>query len=235
MLGHVRGGCNALDASEYMGYTERPGVALPSGPPDSHAKYSTHIQSLVREQQGLLAEALAELTYAPAAFSEACALLVHTLRSGHKVLTAGNGGSAAEAQHFSAELVGRFLRDRAPYAAIALTTDSCIMTAVANDYGYEHVFARQVRALGRPGDLFVPFSTSGESESVVQGALTAKQCGMSILAVTGATPNRLEQISDVVITVSTSSTPVVQQLHMMVTHILSGIVESELSEDQVLT
>lgn len=228
-------GWNALDASEYMGYTKRPGVALPSGPLDAHAKYSTHIQTLVLEQQDLLAKAIAEFVHAPATLGEACALLVHTLRSGHKVLTAGNGGSAAEAQHFSAELVGRFLRDRAPYAALALTTDSCIMTAVANDYGYEHVFARQVRALGRPGDLFMPFSTSGESESVVQGAMAAKQCGMSILAITGAPPNRLEQISDVAITVSISSTPVVQQLHMLVTHILSGVVESELSEDQVFT
>jgi D-sedoheptulose 7-phosphate isomerase len=145
------------------------------------------------------------------------------------VLVAGNGGSAAEAQHFAAELVGRFKRERAPYAVLSLTTDTALLTAVANDYGYTDVFARQVRALGQPGDLLVAFSTSGESENLVRAATAARRHGMAVAAVTGGRPSRLERLADVTVRVPVVDTAVAQELHMAVTHILCDIVESELA------
>src|SRR5207302_7352453 len=113
---------------------------------------------------------LQQLTSSAHLLSTAALWLVETLRSGHKVLVVGNGGSAAEAQHFVAELVGRFKQERVPYAAIALTGDTAVLTAIANDYGYSEIFARQVAALGQAGDLLLAFSTSGEAKNVVRAA-----------------------------------------------------------------
>src|SRR5215470_15763267 len=123
----------------------------------------------------MLDNALAQFKTRAALITEVTTRLIETLRSGHKVLVAGNGGSAAEAQHFAAELVGRFKRERAPYAVLSLTTDTSILTAVANDYGYRDVFARQVHALGQPGDLFIAFSTSGESENLLRAAIVGRR------------------------------------------------------------
>jgi len=164
--------------------------------------------------------------------TEVAARLIETLRTGHKVLVAGNGGSAAEAQHFAAELVGRFKRERAPYAVLSLTTDTSILTAVANDYGYQDVFARQVLAFGQPGDMLVAFSTSGESENLLRAATAAQHCMMAIIAVTGDRPSRLECLADVTVRVPTVDTAITQELHMIVTHILCDIAESELAADE---
>jgi len=177
----------------------------------------------------MLDVALTQLTTRAMSLSEVAALLVETLRTGHKVLVAGNGGSAAEAQHFAAELVGRFKRDRAPYAVLSLTTDTSILTAVANDYGYQDVFARQVLAFGQPGDLFIAFSTSGESENMVRAATAAQKCLMTVIAVTGERPNRLGRLADVTVRVPVADTALVQELHMIVTHILCDIAETELA------
>ena len=144
------------------------------------------------------------------------------------MLVAGNGGSAAEAQHFAAELVGRFKRERSPYAVLSLTTDTSILTAIANDYGYQDIFARQVLALGQPGDMLIVFSTSGESENLLHAAAAARRCHMTIIAITGDKPNSLECLVDVAMHVPTVDTAITQELHMMVTHILCDIVESEL-------
>src|SRR5438045_9561312 len=124
----------------------------------------------------MLDKALTQFLGRVAVFAEVTACIIETLRSGHKVLVAGNGGSAADAQHFAAELVGRVKRERAPYAVLSLTTDTSILTAVANDYGYAEVFARQVRGFGECGDLLVLFSTSGESENLVRAATEAQRC-----------------------------------------------------------
>lgn len=161
--------------------------------------------------------------------TEAATSLVETLQSGHKVLIAGNGGSAAQAQHFAAELVGRFKRERAPYAAIALTADSAIVTAIANDYSFQDVFARQVYALGQPGDMLIAFSTSGESENLVRAARAGHQSSMRITAVTGDKPNRLAGLADVAVCIPGIDTATTQELHMMITHILCDIVEKQLS------
>lgn len=165
------------------------------------------------------------------ALPDVAALLLERLRGGNKVLVAGNGGSAAEAQHFAAELVGRFKRERSPYAAICLNADTSVLTAIANDYGYEQVFARQVCGLGQRGDVLVTFSTSGESENLVRAAMAAREVGMAVVAVVRDHPCRLERRADFTIGVPADDTPTAQELHMIVTHLLCDVVEAELSGD----
>jgi D-sedoheptulose 7-phosphate isomerase len=144
----------------------------------------------------------------------------------------GNGGSAAEAQHFACELLGRFQRERRAYAVLALTADSATLTAIGNDYGYTQVFARQVAGLGRPGDLLVAFSTSGASPNVVEAAVTARDRDMTVLALTGRRPSRLEEIADLTLRAPAPDTPMAQEVHMLLTHILCGVVEAELAGDE---
>jgi D-sedoheptulose 7-phosphate isomerase len=181
----------------------------------------------------ILDDALAQFVTRAEALAEVATRLVETLRTGHKVLVAGNGGSAAEAQHFAAELVGRFKRERAPYAVLSLTTDTSILTAVANDYGYAEVFARQVHGFGQAGDLLLVFSTSGESENLVRAALAAQQCLMTVVAITGDHSSRLEHVADITVRVPVVDTAIAQELHMMVTHILCDITESELARKEL--
>ncbi|GAC1471518.1 MAG: hypothetical protein PVS3B1_34080 [Ktedonobacteraceae bacterium] len=193
------------------------------------SNFHTTIVDALADRQVVLEAALYQLSHRAAALADAAVLLVETLRSGHKVLVVGNGGSAAEAQHFAAELVGRFKRERLPYAVISLATDTAILTAIANDYGYQDVFARQLRALGRPGDLLLAFSTSGESENVLCAAEAARQCLLKVVAVTGESPSRLEALADVTVRVPCTDTATTQELHMVVTHILCDIAETSLS------
>ena len=167
-----------------------------------------------------------------ALLAEITTRLIETLRSGHKVLVAGNGGSAAEAQHFAAELVGRFKRERSPYAVLSLTTDTSILTAISNDYGYQDIFARQVLALGQSGDTLIIFSTSGESENLLRAATAARRRLMTIVAITGDQPNRLECMADMTMHVPSVDTALTQELHMMITHIICDIVESELMSSE---
>src|SRR5205807_8225589 len=191
--------------------------------------YYDTIENALTWHRKMLDVALAQSMRRVAIFAEVTARLIETLRSGHKVLVAGNGGSAAEAQHFAAELVGRFKCERAPYAVLSLTTDTSILTAVANDYGYQDVFARQVLAFGQPGDMLVAFSTSGESENLIRAATAAQRCMMVVIAVTGDRSSRLERLADVTVRVPVVDTAVAQELHMIVTHILCDIAESELA------
>lgn len=184
----------------------------------------------IQRRQQLLPSALEALAADPA-LARASEMLIHTLRRGGKALIAGNGGSAAEAQHFAAELVGRFQRERAPYAAIALSVDTSILTAIGNDYGYEHVFSRQVGALGRSGDVLIAYSTSGESENLLLAAIEADRRGMSIIAVTGQRQSRLGAAADVTIRAPAPDTPLTQEIHMMVTHLLCESVERALADD----
>ena len=151
--------------------------------------------------------------------------LTDTLRAGGKVLIFGNGGSAADAQHFAAELSGRFLRERMALPALALTTDTSALTAIANDYGYEHVFARQVEAHGRKGDLAIGISTSGKSPSVVRAVETAKARGLITIAMTGRGGGALAAIADHLIDVPHPDTARIQEVHGMVVHIVCELVE----------
>ena len=159
--------------------------------------------------------------------------LIRTLRSGGKVLVAGNGGSATQAQHFATELVGRFKRERAGYAVLALTADSAVLTAIANDYGYDQIFSRQVEALGQPGDVLLALSTSGESENVVQAARAGREQRMTVIAITGQSQSRLQQVADIAVCVSSTETPLIQELHMILLHLLCDVVEAQLTADEL--
>jgi D-sedoheptulose 7-phosphate isomerase len=144
------------------------------------------------------------------------------LLGGRKVLMLGNGGSAADSQHFAAELVGRFVEERRALPAIALTTDTSILTAVGNDYGYERVFERQVEALGEEGDVLVAFSTSGTSPSVVRAATAAGKQGMRVIGLTGQSGGPLAEVADVAIQVPSTSTAMVQEAHVFILHAISA-------------
>jgi D-sedoheptulose 7-phosphate isomerase len=164
--------------------------------------------------------------------SEAIAGLIESLRAalagGAKVLIFGNGGSAADAQHFACELVGRFMRDRQALPAVALTTDTSILTAVANDFGFDQVFARQVEALGRPGDVAIGISTSGRSPNVVLGLQAAKARGLMTVALTGGSGGEVAGAADLHVRVAHSVTPRIQEAHRTIIHAVCDLVEREL-------
>jgi D-sedoheptulose 7-phosphate isomerase len=147
------------------------------------------------------------------------------LLAGRRLLVAGNGGSAAQAQHLTGELVGRYGVERPALSAIALLEDVCSLTAIANDYGWEAVFARQVRAHGRPDDYLLALSTSGESPNLVEAARCGRQLGLRCWALTGPRPNSLAQACDEVVAVS-GSTPIVQELHLVAIHLLCEAVDA---------
>lgn len=161
--------------------------------------------------------------------AEAATLCETALAGNGTVLVCGNGGSAAESQHFAAELAGRFRRERRAWPAVALTTDTSVLTAVANDYGYALVFARQVEALGRPGDVLVAISTSGSSENVVAAARRARELGLRVIAVTGPDPGPLGAAADVVVAAPGASTAHVQEVHLSLLHAMCDEIEAALA------
>lgn len=147
---------------------------------------------------------------------------------GGKILIAGNGGSAADAQHFSAEIVGKYKIERRAYPAIALTTDTSIITAWSNDYGFNSLFAREVEALGSPKDIFVCISTSGNSRNIVEGAKKAKQIGLKVVCLLGKGGGELLPLCDIAIVVPSDNTPRIQEVHTMLIHIISEEVEKKI-------
>lgn len=159
--------------------------------------------------------------------SAAANAVVTALRAGNKILLAGNGGSAADAQHIAAELMSKFNFDRAPLPAIALTTDSSVITAIGNDIGYEEVFARQIKGLAKPNDVFIAISTSGKSANILQALRAANQCDLVTIGL-GAENSNMAELCDHMIAVPDSRTPYIQQVHITVGHILCGIVEQDL-------
>jgi D-sedoheptulose 7-phosphate isomerase len=156
--------------------------------------------------------------------------VVETFRRGGKLLLCGNGGSAADAQHIAAEFVSRFRRERHGLPAIALTTDTSILTAISNDYGYERVFARQVEALGRPGDMVIGISTSGISASVIAAMRAARNGGMATVGFTGASGGTLVDHVDLCLCVPSHNTARIQEVHITVAHTVCEIVERTLFE-----
>lgn len=153
------------------------------------------------------------------------------IRNGGKILVCGNGGSAADAQHFAAELVNRFQRERRPYASIALTTDSSILTSIANDYDFSQVFSKQVEALGRKGDLLLAISTSGNAANVCRAVEAAKAAGVASVALCGGTGGLLAKTADHVLCISSSSvTARIQEAHGMIVHALCQLIEEKLAE-----
>jgi D-sedoheptulose 7-phosphate isomerase len=149
----------------------------------------------------------------------------HGLGAGRKLLAFGNGGSAADAQHLVAELVGRFETERPGLAAVALTSDSSVLTSVANDYGYAEVFSRQVQALGQAGDVAFGISTSGRSANVEAGLAAAKRCGLVTIALTGRDGGRMGADSDIHINVAESSTARVQEVHRTILHAMCALID----------
>lgn len=152
--------------------------------------------------------------------------IVSSLRSGGKVLVAGNGGSAADAQHFAGEFVSRFNYDRPGLPAIALTTDTSILTAIGNDYGYERLFERQVQALGQKGDVFLGISTSGNSPNVVAALRQARSMGLFTVGMTGQSGGAMKELCDVCLRMPSTETPKVQEGHIAIEHIICGLVEA---------
>jgi D-sedoheptulose 7-phosphate isomerase len=158
----------------------------------------------------------------------AARIIIRALGGGNKVLLFGNGGSAADAQHIAAEWVGRFQRERPPLPAIALTTDTSILTAIGNDYGFEQVFVRQVRALGRKGDVAIGISTSGNSPNVLAAIEAAKEMGLTTIGLTGSDGGKLASKTDCHLNVPHRLAARVQEVHIMIGHILCGLVDEHM-------
>ncbi len=156
------------------------------------------------------------------------------IRGGGKVLAAGNGGSAADAQHFAGEFVNRFLRERPPMAGIALSTDGAVITCIGNDYGFDRVFEKQVRALGRRGDLLLAISTSGSSRDLVTALSAARETGMRTIGLLGREGGPMAPLCDLALVVPSQSTPRIQETHHLVLHLLCELVEEDLFPDSPL-
>ncbi|MHB1406036.1 MAG: D-sedoheptulose-7-phosphate isomerase [Desulfitobacteriaceae bacterium] len=153
---------------------------------------------------------------------------VEVYKSGRKILIAGNGGSAADAQHLAAELIGRLNLNRPALSAIALTTDTSVLTATGNDYGFEHIFARQVQANGKKGDLFIGLSTSGNSMNIIKAIYECREKGIITVGLTGKTSGKMTYLCDYCINVPSSETPRIQEAHIMIGHIICSIIEETL-------
>lgn len=154
--------------------------------------------------------------------------IIKAYKNGNKTLLAGNGGSAADAQHIAGELVSRFYFDRPGLASIALTTDTSILTAIGNDYGYEKVFSRQLEAQGTKGDIFIGISTSGNSANILKALEICKEKGIISIGLTGQSGGKMNELCDYCIKVPSSCTPRIQESHILIGHILCAIVEEEL-------
>lgn len=184
-----------------------------------------YINIQIAEAQRVMARMLADanLNASLEAAAEAC---IVSLQAGGKILLAGNGGSAADAQHIAGEFVSRFAFDRPGLPAIALTTDSSILTAIGNDYGYEKLFARQVQAHGNKGDVFIGYSTSGKSTNVLLSFEEARKRGLVCIGLTGNRGGPMRELCDHLLEVPSSDTPKIQEGHLVLGHILCGLVEN---------
>ncbi len=156
---------------------------------------------------------------------EAGELCLSALKNGNKIMLCGNGGSAADSQHIAAELSGRFKKERIPLAGIALTTDTSALTAIGNDYGYEYVFSRQVEALGKKGDVLIAISTSGNSLNVIKAIESAKKIGSKVITFTGKDGGRMKEMGDVNIVIPSNDTPRIQEMHIMVGHMICALID----------
>jgi len=199
--------------------------ADPADPSEFVAELAARVGAHFRESADLKLSS-AQLLAVPIA--QAAARMVESLRAGGKILACGNGGSAADAQHFAAELVNRFEIDRPPLAAVALTTDSSALTSIANDFRYEEVFAKQLRAIGRPGDVLLAISTSGNSASVLEAVAAAHALDIRVVALTGERGGKLgERIggADVLISVPHARTARIQEVHLLALHCLCDAID----------
>jgi len=156
--------------------------------------------------------------------------IITALNAGNKILVVGNGGSAADAQHIAAEIVGRYKQDRPAYAAIALTTDTSALTAISNDYGYEWVFARQVEGLGRRGDVLLALTTSGRSQSILKALSTARSIGIVTIGFTGTQGEAMGPLCDDLLIAPSDDTPIIQQIHLTIGHAICEAIEQAMMQ-----
>ena len=159
---------------------------------------------------------------------KAANLIVSACKNGGKVMLFGNGGSAGDASHIAGEFVNRFLKDRAPLPAIALNTDMAVLTSIGNDYDFSDIFVRQIKALGKEGDIAIAISTSGNSNNVLKGVMTAKEMNIKTIGLTGGTGGKLAGIVDYAFVVPTNKTPRIQETHITLGHILCELIEEEI-------
>jgi len=188
----------------------------------------THIEGIFRDS--IETKQLAAQTLAPA-IARAAQVMIGSLENGHKILSCGNGGSAADAQHFSSELINRFEMDRPGLPAIALTTDTSSITSIANDYHFNRVFARQIEALGESGDTLLAISTSGNSENIIEAVKKAQYCGMHTIALSGRDGGKMAELlgkDDVEIRVPSNITARIQEVHLLVIHCLCETIDRKL-------
>jgi len=182
---------------------------------DRELNKAADLIAAIREDRALLAQVV-----------DSAELIVNTLKVGGKVLLAGNGGSAADAQHIAGEFVSRFHYDRPGLPAIAITTDTSILTAIGNDYGYDRLFSRQVQALGNKGDVFVGISTSGNSANIVEALKVAKEQGLKTIGFTGNKGGKMLEMCDIALRMPSPETPKIQEGHIVIGHIICGLVEA---------
>ena len=185
----------------------------------------TNIERSVQVHARLLDHCLPAMTAAANA-------LVTAYRSGHKALFFGNGGSSTDAQHLAGEFLGRYLRERRPLPAVALADNTAGVTAIANDFGYAHVFSRQIEALAAPGDVAVAFSTSGNSPNIVEGVIRARALGLFTIGLTVSTGGRLSGLVDTLIAIPSDETPRIQECHILIGHALCDAVEHAIAGEQ---
>jgi len=190
-------------------------------------RVSQSIEASIAVKERLLSSP--ELITTVATVSE---ILVNAMEQGNKVLLFGNGGSAADAQHIAAELVGRFAFDRPALPALALSVNTSCVTAIGNDYGFDRIFSRQIEALGRPGDVAIGISTSGNSQNVLRAASVAKGMGLHTVGLTGCIGGRLKNGVDYCICVPSNETPRIQECHILIGHIISELVEQTLYHER---
>jgi D-sedoheptulose 7-phosphate isomerase len=194
---------------------------------DFEQRVRRSIEASIAVKQLLLGSA--EVVSGMARVSE---ILINALKKGNKPLLFGNGGSAADAQHIAAEFVGRFAFDRPALPALALSVNTSCVTAIGNDYGFDVVFARQIEALGRAGDIAIGISTSGNSRNVLQGVATAKKMGLHTVALTGATGGKLKSAVDHCICAPSNETPRIQECHILIGHTISELVEQTIFHEK---
>lgn len=179
-------------------------------------------ESLKTKQEILLSEEIFEQ------IQDTVKLVVEAYKNNKKVLIAGNGGSAADAQHIVAELVSKFYKDRKALNAIALTTNTSILTAVGNDYSHDYIFTRQIEAYGQSGDIYIAISTSGESKNIIKSIAEAKNNGLKVIGLTGINPCEMDSLCDIIIKIPSSKTPIIQEAHIMIAHVICALIEEEL-------
>ena len=221
---------------------QKPGIAVspgsgiglaglrPPSPPATTARMADPREDIAahfRRSHDVIERAAADDQFM-AAVAATAGRIAAALRAGGKVLLAGNGGSAADAQHIAAEFLSRFKFDRAPLPAIALTTDTSVLTAVGNDYGFEQVFERQVRGLARQGDVFIAISTSGRSPNVLAALKAARDIGVATVGFTGAGGGTMAALCDLVLAAPSDETALIQQVHITAAHAICGLVERDL-------